>query len=68
MTIILATGEAEIRRITVQGQPPHPKKKARPYLKNTQHTQTTGRVTQVVEYLPSKHKALIANPNTAPKR
>jgi hypothetical protein len=58
--VILATLEAEIRRITVGSQPrqivcetlsqkiPNTKKR-------------TGRVAQVVERLPSKHKALSSN-------
>jgi hypothetical protein len=51
MPVILATWEAEIRRIVVRG----------PHLQNNQ-IKMDWRYTQVVEILLSKHKALSSNP------
>jgi hypothetical protein len=39
----------------------------RPYLKNNQQKRVGG-VAQVVEYLPSKHKALNTTPSTTPPK
>jgi hypothetical protein len=50
--IILATQEAEIRRITVQARPG--KQFIRPYLPKYPTRKKAGGVTQVVEHLPSK--------------
>jgi hypothetical protein len=42
--------------------------KPRPYLKNTQYKKGAGRVTQVVECLPSKCEVLSSNPSTTKKK
>jgi hypothetical protein len=55
-SIILATREAEVRRIEVQGQ-----QFVRPFLKNTRHT-------QVVECLLCKCEALSSNPSPNNKK
>jgi hypothetical protein len=65
MPVILATQEAEIRRIVVQSQPgvndyetlsqKHPTQKR------------AGEVAQVIQHLPSKCKALNSSPSTAKK-
>jgi hypothetical protein len=60
MPVILATQEAEISRIEVQASPG--KEFLRPYLKNNQHKKRVGGVAQVVEWLPSKCKALSSIP------
>jgi hypothetical protein len=59
--VILATWEAEIRGNHSSGQPGQ---KLRSCLKYTQTKKRTGRVTQVVDCLPSKHKVLSSNPST----
>jgi hypothetical protein len=56
--VIPATQDAEIRKISVQGQP---RQKARPYLKNTQHKKG---LAQVLEHLPNKCEALSSNSST----
>jgi hypothetical protein len=61
LPIILATGEAEIKRIAVQSQP-------RQILENTQHKKMGGRVSQMGECLPCKCEALSSNPNTIKKK
>jgi hypothetical protein len=62
MPVILATWEAEIKRIAVQGQPRQIvyETLAQKYLTQKR----AGRVVQV----PSKHEALSANPTSAQKR
>jgi hypothetical protein len=57
--VLLATQEAEIRRIAVPGQLGQ---KLRPYLKNTPNTHTP------LECLPSRHEALSLNSNTTRER
>jgi hypothetical protein len=64
MPLILASQEAEIRRIVVQGQPQHCETLSQKYL--TQNR--TGRVVEVIECLPSKHEALNSNPSTKKKK
>jgi hypothetical protein len=64
MPVILATWEAEVRRITVQSQTG---KVAKPYLKNYTTQNRAGEVAQVVEHLPSKHEALSSNPSPGKK-
>jgi hypothetical protein len=61
--IILAIQEAKIKRIAVGSQPGKivPETLSRKY----RIQKRTGRVTQVVEHLPSKHGHLSSNPNTA---
>jgi hypothetical protein len=53
--VILATQEAETRRIVVQSHPHINTKKGWP-------------VAVMVEHLPSKHKSLSSNPSTAIKK
>jgi hypothetical protein len=60
--VILATKEAEIRRIQFEASPD--KYFTRPYLEKHLTHKRTGRVTQVVEHLPSKPEALNSKPNT----
>jgi hypothetical protein len=60
MLVILATLEAEIRRITVQSQPVQIVCKTLSQKYSTQ--KETGRVAQVVKSLPNKHKDLSSNP------
>jgi hypothetical protein len=66
MPVILATQEAEIRRIAVQGQPGQtvyePLSGKYPTYKRA------GGVVHVVQFLPSKCEALISNPSTAKKK
>jgi hypothetical protein len=63
--VILATQEAEVRRIRVQGQLC---KKGDPISKiSNTHKKRTDRVVQVVEHLSSKCEALSSNPSTAQK-
>jgi hypothetical protein len=57
--IILAIQEEEIRRITAQGQPRQIVCKTLSPKYSTQ--KRTGRVTQVVEHLPSKSEVLSSN-------
>jgi hypothetical protein len=47
-----------------RGSRPAAVNKVRPYLKNTQHKKRAGGVAQMVQHLPSKHKALSSNPST----
>jgi hypothetical protein len=64
--MILATQVAEIRRITVGGQPG---KIVHEMLSQKHPAQTrASEVAQVVERLPSKHKALSSNPSTTNKQ
>jgi hypothetical protein len=64
MPVILATQEAEIRKIMVWSQP---REIVHEILsRKTQHKNTNG-VSQVVEYLPSKCEALNSNPSTTPQ-
>jgi hypothetical protein len=63
--IILATQEAEIRRIAVQSQPR--KTVLKPDLEKTHHKKRAGGDAQVVENLPSKHKALSSSQGTKKK-
>jgi hypothetical protein len=73
MPIILATCEAEIRRIANQGQPGQ---KARPCLKNTQHTHThththkqrDWQMASMLEHLASKSKAQSSKTSPAKKK
>jgi hypothetical protein len=58
--IILATQEAEIWRIMVQGQPRH---KTRSCLKNNQKAKRVRDLSRVVGCLPSKHQDLGSNPS-----
>jgi hypothetical protein len=64
--VVLATQEAEIRRITVQNQ--SIQKFVRPYLEKNHHKSRAGGVTQMVEFLPSKLEALSSNPSTRKKK
>jgi hypothetical protein len=64
MPIILATQEAEIRRIEVQSQPGQIEFLSRKY--PTQ--KRAGGVVQVLECLPSKCEALSSNPSTKKKK
>jgi hypothetical protein len=63
MPVILATWEAEIRKIAVQSQPRQIVHKTLP-LKYTTRNRAGG-VAEVVEHLPSKCEALNSNPSTA---
>jgi hypothetical protein len=64
-TVILATEEAESRRVTLQGQPRQKKKKSKtPSQKYP--TEERGRMAQVVEHLPSPCKIQSSNPSTSP--
>jgi hypothetical protein len=64
--VILATQEEEVRRIVVQSQPG---KIVHETISQKNPTQKrAGGVTQVVEHLPSKHKALSSNPSIAKKK
>jgi hypothetical protein len=66
MPIILATWEAEMRRIIVQSQPGQIVQEtlSRKYPKQNR----AGRVGQVVKRLPSKHEALNSNPSITQKK
>jgi hypothetical protein len=58
-----------IREAYVEGSPFQAGwEKARQYLKNSLKQKGTGGMAQVVEYLPSKCKALSSNPNTRRER
>jgi hypothetical protein len=61
MPIILATWDAETRRITVQGQPGG-------IIRETSSPKWTGGVAQVVECLLCKPKILSSNPNSTKKK
>jgi hypothetical protein len=64
--LILATQEAEIRRISVQSQPGEILLET---LSQKYPTQKRGSgVIQVVEHLPSKHEPLSSNSRTAKKK
>jgi hypothetical protein len=65
MPVILATWEAEIRRITVQSEPGQIVCKT--LSRKTTIHKSTGRVAQVVKHLPSKCEALNSNPSTEKK-
>jgi hypothetical protein len=66
MPVILATQEAEIRRITVQS---YPRQTVHENLSQKYLTQKRAdRVTQVVEYLHSKCEALISNSSVTKKK
>jgi hypothetical protein len=65
MPVILATQEAEIRRFAVQSQP---RQMVHETLSQKHPTpKRTGGMVQVVEHLPSKHKALNSNLIPPPK-
>jgi hypothetical protein len=64
--IILATWEAEIRRITVQGQPGQIIQETLSW--KYPAWKRAGEVTQVIEHLPSKHQALSSNPSPTIKK
>jgi hypothetical protein len=66
MSVILATQEAENRRIGVQGQPRQIVQETLSQ-KYPTHKRTSG-VTQAVEQLPSKHEALSSNSSTTKKK
>jgi hypothetical protein len=68
MAIILATQEAEIRRILVQGQPTQIVHKNLSQKYPTCTRKRVGEVTQMVEHLPRKCEALNSNPSTLPKK
>jgi hypothetical protein len=57
-SVILATQEAEIRRILVQSQ----QVVYENLLWKKPNTKRAGRMVQVVKYLPSNHEALSSNP------
>jgi hypothetical protein len=62
----MATGETEIRRITVRSQPGQI---VQEILSRKYPTQKrAGRVAQVVEHLPSKYEALSSNSSTEKKK
>jgi hypothetical protein len=59
--VILATQEAEIKKIIVQSQPgENSETLSQKYLTQKR----AGRAIQAVEHLPSKHEALNSNPST----
>jgi hypothetical protein len=60
-TVILATWQVEIGKIVVLGEPGQ--KNREPVLKIIK-AKTAGSMTQVVERLPGKCKALSSNPST----
>jgi hypothetical protein len=64
--VILAAQEAEIRRITVWGQPRQIVCETLSWKYSTQ--KRAGGVAEVVECLPSKRETLCSNLRTAPKR
>jgi hypothetical protein len=65
MPIILATLEAEVRRLTVQSQP-QANSLQDPISSKTKKKSDV--VTQEVEQLPKKHEALSSNSSTAGKK
>jgi hypothetical protein len=66
MPVILASQEAEIRRITVQSQPKQIVHETLSWKYPT--TKRPGKVDQVIECLPSKCEALSSNSSTAKKK
>jgi hypothetical protein len=60
MPVILVTQEAEIRRITVRGQPWQIVFKT--LSQKLHNTTRNGRVAKVLEQMSSKHEALSSNP------
>jgi hypothetical protein len=67
MFVILATREAEIRRMAVQGQPRQIVRESL-FLKYPTHKKRAGEMAQVVKFLPRKHEALSSNSSTAKKK
>jgi hypothetical protein len=67
MLVILATREAEIRRMAVQGQPRQIVRESL-FLKYPTHKKRAGEMAQVVKFLPRKHEALSSNSITAKKK
>jgi hypothetical protein len=65
--LLLATQEAEIRKITIGNQSWANSSKD-PILKIPNTKKGAGGVAQVVEHLPSKHEALNSSPNTVKKK
>jgi hypothetical protein len=65
MPVILSTQEAEIKRIEFQSQP---EKKARPYLKNTQHKRKNEGMPEVVECPSMRLRVQIPLPPEKQKR
>jgi hypothetical protein len=66
MPVILATWEAEIRRIMVGCQPAQIVWET--LAQKISNTKKIGRMYQVIEHLPSKHEALSSNPSTTKKK
>jgi hypothetical protein len=66
MPIILVTWEAEIRRITVQGQPKQIVHKTT--ISKIARAKQTGHVALSVEHLFCKHKTLNSNPSSINKQ
>jgi hypothetical protein len=66
MHVILDTQKAEIRRIVVPIQPGQILQEI--LSRKNPSQKRAGRVTQVVEHLPSKHETLCSNPSTEKKK
>jgi hypothetical protein len=66
MSVILATQEVEVRRIKVPSQLGQIVHETVSQKYQTQNR--AGRMTQVLEHLPSKREALSSNPRTAKKK
>jgi hypothetical protein len=66
--MILATQEAEIRKIVVWSQPWETGLRDRPYFEKAQHETGLALMSQVVELLPSKQEAQSSNLSTTHKK